>query len=92
MNSEKTVLFDLDGTLLNTLGDLTASTNAAMEKMGFATHTLDDVRRFVGNGIGLLIARSIPEAKKTPSMKKPCRYSGNTTGHIAWIPPSRTPA
>ena len=55
-----TVLFDLDGTLLDTLQDLTNSTNAAMEKMGFAPHTLDEVRRFVGNGIGNLIARSIP--------------------------------
>ncbi len=70
MNSEKTVLFDLDGTLLNTLGDLTASTNAAMEKMGFATHTLDDVRRFVGNGIGLLIARSIPGGKENPKYEE----------------------
>lgn len=70
MNSEKTVLFDLDGTLLNTLGDLTASTNAAMEKMGFPTHTLDDVRRFVGNGIGLLIARSIPGGKENPKYEE----------------------
>ena len=70
MNSEKTVLFDLDGTLLKTLGDLTASTNAAMEKMGFATHTLDDVRRFVGNGIGLLIARSIPGGKENPKYEE----------------------
>lgn len=70
MNSEKTVLFDLDGTLLNTLRDLTASTNAAMEKMGFATHTLDDVRRFVGNGIGLLIARSIPGGKENPKYEE----------------------
>lgn len=70
MNSEKTVLFDLDGTLLNTLGNLTASTNAAMEKMGFATHTLDDVRRFVGNGIGLLIARSIPGGKENPKYEE----------------------
>ena len=61
-----TVLFDLDGTLLDTLQDLTNSTNAAMEKMGFAPHTLDEVRRFVGNGIGNLIARSIPGGKENP--------------------------
>lgn len=54
------VIFDLDGTLLNTLGDLAASTNAALATFGMPARTEDEVRRFVGNGIGLLIRRAVP--------------------------------
>ncbi|MBQ3133901.1 MAG: HAD family hydrolase [Clostridia bacterium] len=54
------VLFDLDGTLLDTLGDLTAAVNYAMASKGFPARTIDEVRAFVGNGIANLIARSVP--------------------------------
>lgn len=56
-----TAIFDLDGTLLNTLDDLAASVNHAMRGMGFPEHTLDEVRRFVGNGVRVLIRRSVPK-------------------------------
>lgn len=56
-----TVIFDLDGTLLNTLDDLAASVNYAMERAGFPKRTLEEVRRFVGNGVRVLIRRSVPE-------------------------------
>lgn len=55
------ILFDLDGTLLNTLEDLKDSCNAALEACGYPPRTLDEVRRFVGNGVGLLIRRALPE-------------------------------
>lgn len=45
-----TVIFDLDGTLLNTLEDLTDSVNYAMERFGFPVHTIEEIRSFVGNG------------------------------------------
>ena len=48
----KAAIWDLDGTLLNTLDDLAASTNAALAANGLPTHTTDEVRMFVGNGIG----------------------------------------
>ena len=54
------VIFDLDGTLLDTLADLHAATNAALAHFGYPPHTRDAVRRFVGNGAGLLIARAVP--------------------------------
>lgn len=54
------ILFDLDGTLLDTLGDLADAVNAALAKHGFPLRTEDEVRSFVGNGIGNLIARSVP--------------------------------
>ena len=55
----KAVIFDLDGTLLNTLQDLCNSTNAALEKYGYPERTLDEVRSFVGNGVKLLILRAL---------------------------------
>lgn len=54
------VIFDLDGTLLNTLDDLAASTNAALEMHGMPRRTTQEVRRFVGNGVAKLIARAVP--------------------------------
>lgn len=54
------IIFDLDGTLLDTLADLHAATNAALACFGYPPHTQDAVRRFVGNGAGLLIARAVP--------------------------------
>lgn len=55
------VIFDLDGTLLNTIDDLAASTNYALEKHGYPTHDLSSYRFFVGNGINKLIERALPE-------------------------------
>lgn len=57
----KTVIFDLDGTLLNTLEDLKNSTNFALLQFGFPTRTIEEVRRFVGNGVKVLIERAVPE-------------------------------
>ena len=55
-----TVLFDLDGTLLNTLEDLCDSTNFALKAFGYPERTLDEVRSFVGEGVRLLIERALP--------------------------------
>ena len=57
----KAVIWDLDGTLLNTLDDLAASTNAALEENGLPARTTDEVRNFVGNGVHKLIERAMPE-------------------------------
>ncbi|MCM1308634.1 MAG: HAD family hydrolase [Butyrivibrio sp.] len=56
-----TVIFDLDGTLLDTLEDLRVSTNYALKRHGFPSRTLKEVRRFVGNGVRRLIERAMPE-------------------------------
>ena len=55
-----TFIFDLDGTLLDTLHDLAASVNYALSRYGLPTHSIDDVRRFVGNGVRLLMERAVP--------------------------------
>src|SRR5699024_6063638 len=57
---KKAVVFDLDGTLLNTLDDLCDSTNYALAAVGFPARTIEEVRRFVGNGIRKLIERAVP--------------------------------
>ena len=59
-------IFDLDGTLLDTLCDLAASCNHAMRAMGFPEHSIDDVRRFVGNGVRKLIERAVPDGERNP--------------------------
>ena len=57
----KTVIFDLDGTLLNTLDDLAAATNYALAQHQLPQRTKEEVRWFVGNGIRKLIERAVPE-------------------------------
>ena len=56
----KAVLFDLDGTLLDTLDDLAAAVNHALETCGYPTRTRDEVRRFIGNGVVKLMQRAMP--------------------------------
>ena len=61
MNNKKIVIFDLDGTLLNTLQDLTDSTNFVLNSCDYPQRTLDEVRDFVGNGVLKLIERAVPK-------------------------------
>ena len=56
-----TYIFDLDGTLLDTLQDLAASVNYALRQHNMPEHSIDDVRRFVGNGVRLLMERAVPD-------------------------------
>lgn len=56
-------LFDLDGTLLNTLEDLADGTNHALASFGYPRRTLEEVRRFVGNGAANLIAQAVPAGR-----------------------------
>lgn len=55
------VIFDMDGTLLNTLDDLYKSVNYALSEMNFPIRTKEEVRRFVGNGVKLLMERAVPK-------------------------------
>ena len=62
----KAVLFDLDGTLLNTLQDIEDSTNAALVKAGFTAHPVEEYRCFVGEGMGNLALLALPENARDP--------------------------
>ena len=66
----KLAIFDLDGTLLNTLGDLCASVNFALRKFGFPERTIDEVRSFIGNGVVKLMERSTPEGIDSNTQQK----------------------
>lgn len=61
----RAAIFDMDGTILNTLEDLTDSTNYALTRHGFPERTIDEVRHFVGNGIRKLIERAVPAGTGT---------------------------
>ena len=61
MTPIRSVLFDMDGTLLNTLEDLRDSVNYALTQYGFPVRTLEEIRRFVGNGVRKLMERAVPE-------------------------------
>lgn len=63
---KRLVIFDLDGTLLNTIADLAAATNYALTQFGYPTHDTDAYRFFVGNGINKLFERALPESERTP--------------------------
>lgn len=60
------VIFDLDGTLLNTIGDLAVACNAVLAMRGLPQHSCEEYRHFVGNGILRLVERALPEELRTP--------------------------
>ena len=65
-----TYIFDLDGTLLDTLEDLAAAVNYALRQHGMPEHSVDVVRCFVGNGVRLLMERATPDGAANPSFEK----------------------
>lgn len=70
MNKKNTLIFDLDGTLLDTLDDLTSSVQYALSEMGLPTRSREEVRSFVGNGIAVLISKSVPEGTDEATINK----------------------
>ena len=67
---KKIVIFDMDGTLLNTLEDLMISTNYVLSQFNYTTHTIEEVSFFVGNGVAKLIERAIPNGLNNPNYEK----------------------
>lgn len=70
---KKLVIFDLDGTLLNTIDDLGEATNHALAELGFPTHQLSAYPHLVGNGVTRLIERALPEGEASPDLVKAAR-------------------
>ena len=82
------IIFDLDGTLLNTLEDLSDSTNIALNEFGYPARTVEEVRNFVGNGVAKLIERAIPHGKNNPHYETCLKffkkiYARNMYNHTA---------
>ena len=70
MKRYDTVIFDLDGTLLNTLDDLASAINHALDVTGFPVRTIDEVRRFVGDGAKMLARRAVPEGSSEEAVEQ----------------------
>lgn len=88
MKKYDTVIFDLDGTLLDTLEDLADSINFALALYGFPCREIEEVRSFIGNGAARLMELSIPDGINNPQYEK-CladfrhHYSGNMQNKTA---------
>ena len=67
------VIFDLDGTLLNTLEDLMDSVNFALKSLGMPERSYEEIRHFVGNGVQRLMERSVPDGKENPKFEEAFR-------------------
>jgi len=80
----KAVLFDLDGTLLDTLEDIADSANSILADRNYPTHNLDDYRRFVGDGLGMLITRALPRGKQTTSIIQECIQAFRDAYAVNW--------
>jgi len=68
--SYSTYIFDLDGTLLDTLADLAAAVNYALRMHRLPERSIDEVRSFVGNGVRVLMQRAVPEGENNPQFEK----------------------
>ncbi len=68
----RAVLFDLDGTLLDTLADLAHATNTVLEQEGFAIHPVDAYRHFIGDGAAMLVRRALPEEARRDDVIARC--------------------
>ncbi len=66
------VIFDMDGTLLDTLTDIADSANRVLAAHGFAPHDTDAYRWYVGDGSAILMTRALPEDQRTPEMIQTC--------------------
>ena len=73
-----TVIFDMDGTVLNTLDDLAASVNYVLTRYGMPVHCTEDYRRYFGNGIRYALQCAVPKGS---------RFSGNIITLTAWTRP-----
>jgi len=72
MTRFKAAIFDLDGTLLDTLADLGNSANRVLQSRGYPPHPLDAYKYFVGDGARTLIARVLPEDDRTENTIREC--------------------
>lgn len=68
----KAIIFDLDGTLLDTLTDIALAANRSLEEMGYPTHNIERYKTFVGDGVEKLIERCLPATERQDSIIKQC--------------------
>ena len=80
----KAIIFDLDGTLLNTLEDLGNAVNRVLAKREFPTHPVDEYRSFIGDGVEKLINRALPEHNRNEDTLRACLKAFREDYHKNW--------
>jgi phosphoglycolate phosphatase len=80
----KAILFDLDGTLLNTLNDLGNAVNRVLSMRHLPVHHIDAYRYFVGDGVEMLIARALPEGNRDKAIIHACMEEFNKEYNLSW--------
>ncbi|WP_319523658.1 HAD-IA family hydrolase [Breoghania sp.] len=78
------IIFDLDGTLLNTLDDIADSVNRMLAEEGLPTHTVDAYRFFIGNGWRMLVTRALPEDERSDERIDACVERSREIYHENW--------
>jgi len=73
MSRFKAIIFDLDGTLLDSLADIADSMNIVLESAGFPTHPVDAYKYFIGDGVAVLVERALPSEKARPAVVAKCQ-------------------
>ncbi len=86
----KAILFDLDGTLLNTLDDLADSMNAVLTRSGFKPHDVEAYKYFVGNGMETLVRRVLPEKNRDLTTVSKCKAQMEEEYSSRWADKTRT--
>lgn len=86
----RAAVFDLDGTLLDTLADIGDTCNRVLEKRGFPVHSLESYRYFVGEGARVLVERALPDEARTPGMIQQC-LADYLSGYLAIENPRAIP-
>lgn len=84
----RAVIFDLDGTLANTIDDIAVSINASLSKRGFPTHDIPTIKRMVGNGFRSLVVAALPQEKQEEALIEEIRLEA--TAYYAAHPLDRT--
>ena len=72
MTQFKAIVFDLDGTLIDSLEDIADSMNIVLRTAGFPTHPVEDYKYFIGDGMDILVKRTLPREKATPAVAEKC--------------------
>ena len=85
----KAVLFDLDGTLLDTIDDLADSMNAVLKKFGFPRHEVEKYKYFVGDGMDVLVKRALPESCRDEELVSGCIQAMKEEYSLHWADKSR---
>lgn len=80
----KAIIFDLDGTLLNTIEDLTDSMNQALSRLGFSGHDQEAYKYFIGDGIDVLASRALPLDSRNPKMVAQCVVAMREEYALRW--------